>query len=75
MNINYQVVPKIISSKDLDYLSDMFNWNYGVYKNTINAIDSVNDEEIKDVLNKASDLFYSNMNTIINLLNEEVNNG
>ena len=75
MNINYQAVPKIISSKDLDYLSDMFNWNYGVYKNTINAIDSVNDEEIKDVLNRASDLFYSNMNTIINLLNEEVNNG
>ena len=75
MNINYQAVPKIISSKDLDYLSDMFNWNYGVYKNTINAIDSVNDEKIKDVLNSASDLFYSNMNTIINLLNEEVNNG
>ena len=75
MDKSYHAVPKIISSKDLDYLSDMFNWNYGVYKNTINAIDNVNDEEIKDVLNRASDLFYSNMNTIINLLNEEVNNG
>ena len=74
MNSNYQAVPKIISSKDLDYLSDMFNWNYGVYKNTINAIDNVVDEEIKDVLNRASDLFYSNMNKIINLLNEEVTN-
>ena len=73
--MNYVKVPNIITGKDLDYLSDMFNWNYGVYKNTINAIDSVNDEEIKEVLNKASDLFYSNMNMIINLLNEEVNNG
>ena len=73
--MNYNKVPNIITGKDLDYLSDMFNWNYGVYKNTINAIDCVNDEEIKDVLNRASDLFYSNMNIIINLLNEEVNNG
>ena len=25
---NYNVVPNIISGKDLDYLSDMFNWTY-----------------------------------------------
>lgn len=75
MNNNYEVVPKIITGKDLDYLSDMFNWNYGVYKNTVNAIDSVNDEEIKQILTKASNLFYSNMNVIINILNDEVNNG
>ena len=37
-------------------------------------LSELNDEEIKDVLNRASDLFYSNMNTIINLLNEGVNN-
>ena len=73
--MDYVKVPNIITGKDLDYLCDMFNWNYGVYKNTINAIDSVNDEEIKDALNRASDLFYSNMNIIINLLNEGVNNG
>lgn len=29
---NYNVVPNIISGKDLDYLSDMFNWNYTGYK-------------------------------------------
>ena len=27
-NITYNEVPKIITGKDLDYLSDMFNWNY-----------------------------------------------
>ena len=73
--MNYVKVPKIITGKDLDYLSDMFNWNYGMYKNMINASDCVNDEEIKNILNKASDLFYSSMNIVINLLDEEVNNG
>ena len=72
--MNYVKVPKIITGKDLDYLSDMFNWNYGVYKNMINACDCVNDEEIKNILNEASDLFYSSMNIVINLLDEEVNN-
>ena len=73
--MNYNSVPKIITGKDLDYLNDMFNWNYGAYKNTVNAIDSVNDEEIKNMLNKAVDLFYNNMNNVLNILNDEVNNG
>jgi len=50
--MNYEVVPNIITGKDLDYLSDMFNWNYGSYKNTCNSIEKVNDKEIKDVLIK-----------------------
>lgn len=75
MNKNYENVPNIITGKDLDYLSDMFNWNYGVYKSTFNAIEQVNDEEIKNILNRASEVFYGNMNVIINILNNEVNNG
>lgn len=75
MNTNYEKVPNIISGKDLDYLSDMFNWNYGGYKSSINAVDKVTDEEIKNVLTKASDLFYGNMNVVLNILNDGVNNG
>lgn len=52
MNIEYSEVPNIISSKDLDYLTDMFNWNYRAYKNSYNAISKVNDKEIKDMLEK-----------------------
>ena len=73
--MNYENVPKIITGKDLDYLSDMFNWHYGAYKNTVNEIDCVNDEEIKDILTRASDMFYNNMNSVLNILNDEVNNG
>ena len=40
-------VPNIISGKDLDYLSDMFNWNYGALKNTNSSINNVQNEEIE----------------------------
>ena len=73
--MNYESVPNIITGKDLDYLSDMFNWNYGSYKNTFNAIDKVSDEEIRSVLTKATNMFYENMNVVLNILNDEVNNG
>ena len=63
-------VPNMISCKDLDYLSDMFNWNYGAYKSTCNAINSVNDVEIKDMLSKASNVFQGNISKILNILNE-----
>ena len=67
-------VPNMISCKDLDYLSDMFNWNYGAYKSTCNAINSVNDVEIKDMLSKASNVFQGNISKILNILNEGGNN-
>lgn len=65
---NYMEVPSIISGKDLDYLSDMFDWNYGAYKNTYNSINSVNDEQIKNILNRGAELFDSNMKQIIGIL-------
>ena len=68
MNETYDVVPDIISSKDLDYLSDMFNWNYGAYKCSYNAISSVKDESLKEVLTKASNIFEENLNKILNIL-------
>lgn len=69
MNIEYNEVPNIISGKDLDYLSDMFSWNYGAYKSSYGASDSVEDEEIKDILVRASNMFYNDMNRVLNILN------
>lgn len=74
MNESYNKVPNVITGKDLDYLSDMFNWNYGVYKNTVNAIEKVTDDEIRDILTRSSEIFYENMNTVLNILNSGVNN-
>ncbi len=70
MNQNYQEVPKIISCKDLDYLSDMFSWNSGAYKKAVNFSSNVQDMEVKDMLDKASNTFYNTLTTILNILND-----
>ena len=67
---NYNVVPNIISSKDLDYLSDMFAWNYGAIKMTHASINSVSCEEIKSVMQKAYNVFQNNLNEVLNILKE-----
>ena len=69
MNLNYEVVPNIISSKDLDYLSDMFNWNYGAIKSSFNSIDKINDLKLKNIVEKATNIFQKNMTNILNIIN------
>lgn len=66
--MKYQEVPDIITGKDLDYLSDMFSWNYGAYKSIYNSISKVNDEEIKKILEEGSELFDENMNIVLDIL-------
>ena len=68
MQETYNAVPNIISSKDLDYLSDMFNWNYGAYKSSLNASNSVTNEELSNLLLKASNIFHSNMSKVLNII-------
>lgn len=66
--MKYQEVPDIITGKDLDYLSDMFSWNYEAYKSIYNSISKVNDEEIKKILEEGSELFDENMNIVLDIL-------
>lgn len=66
--MKYQEVPYIITGKDLDYLTDMFSWNYGAYKSIYNSISKVNDEEIKKILEEGSELFDENMNIVLDIL-------
>ena len=65
---NYNVVPNIITGKDLDYLSDMFNWNYSGYKEMFNSLENIKDEEVKNMISKVSDTLYDNMTNILNIL-------
>ena len=73
MQNNYEVVPNILTGKDLDYLVDMFNWNYGALKKTNYFLNLVNDEEIRQRLNEAISLFNENLNKILNILKEDLN--
>ena len=67
-------VPNIISGKDLDYLSDMFEWNYTAMKKTNDMVNKTQDEDIKKILEKGCNLFDQNMKEVINILNNGGNN-
>ena len=66
--MNYEKVPNIITGKDLDYLSDMFNWNYGAFKSNLNASNEVTDEEIKQIIEKSANIFKDSMMNILSIL-------
>ena len=68
---NYQEVPNIIIGKDLDYLSDMFEWNTLALKQFNESILKVNDERIKKLLKKACGMFDTNLKIIISILGGE----
>lgn len=66
--MNYEQVPNIITGKDLDYLSDMFDWNYKAFKKSNDCINKIQDQEIKEMLQKANNIFRDNLNTILSIL-------
>lgn len=69
MEQQYMEVPSnIITGKDLDYLSDMFEWNYGALKKTNDAISNITDSEIEELLQKGFTLFDDNLNAILDIL-------
>lgn len=70
MQENYKEVPNIITGKDLDYLSDMFNWNLSAYKKLSACLEQVEESDIKDIISRASEMFHNNTETILNILNQ-----
>ena len=71
MNEQYMEVPtNILTGKDMDYLSDMFEWNYEALKKTNEGVNNVNDEEILSLLERGKNLFDSNLNTVLENLND-----
>jgi len=74
MELNFNEVPNdILTGKDLDYLSDMFEWNYIALKKTDTAISIVADEEIVSILEKDFNLFKNNLNSVLNILESRGN--
>lgn len=73
--LNYEEVPNnILTGKDLDYLTDMFQWNYIGLKKTNTAVEIVGDEEISSLLTKGINLFDSNLNDVLTILESRGNN-
>ena len=66
--MNFEKVPNIITGKDLDYLSDMFNWNYGTLKSNLNALNEVSDNEIKEIIERCTNVFKDTIMNILSIL-------
>lgn len=63
--------PDILTGKDLDYLKDMFGWNYTLYKLGVNSIGNIQNNEIVKLYKECNNFFYDNMNIIIDILAKE----
>ncbi len=69
MSDKYMEVPNdILTGKDLDYLCDMFQWNYGASKSSNDSVSSINDKEIIDIMQRAGELFDDNLNVVLDIL-------
>ena len=66
--MSYEKVPNIISCKDLDYLSDIYNWNFIASKYANESSCCVKDEEIKNILYKAASIHSEHCKYVINIL-------
>ena len=66
--MNYNEVPNIITGKDLDYLSDMFNWNYNAFKCTHEAINKVEDDELRGIMVESNNVFKDSINQILDIM-------
>lgn len=64
-------VPQIISTKDLAYLSDMFEWNYTAFKQINHFINEVKDEEVKELLERFRNMHEDHLSFIISILKKE----
>ena len=61
-------VPAIISTKDLSYLSNMFEWNFVAAKKALHYSNQVTNEDIKKELDKVYKIHQNNLNKILELL-------
>jgi hypothetical protein len=69
----YKEVPNILTGKDLDYLTDLFNWNFTAYKVTVNSYEHTKDNELRKIMEKASKIFCESMNDVISILEGGMN--
>lgn len=66
-----ELIPKMISTKDLLYLSDLFEINYLAFKKVSSYIKMIQDKEIKDTLERMKNLHEDHLHYIISILKQE----
>lgn len=61
-------IPNMISSKDLSYITDMFNWNIIAAKKIQFYLESCEDEDLCKELTKLNKIHLKNCETLTKLL-------
>ena len=67
--------PKMISTKDLSYISDMFNWNNTMIHKLNHYIEEETDEALLSLLDGTLDIIESNVQKLTKLLESGDSNG
>lgn len=60
--------PVMLSTKDLSYISDMFEWNFVACKTSNHLSTLVGDKEIKDLLERVSKMHSSICKNLVKML-------
>ena len=74
MSKEYKKAPNILTGKDLDYLKDIFGWNYNSYKVLEDSLQFIENKQVSNLVTNCSNFFYDNMNTVLNILENGDNN-
>ena len=61
-------VPDIITEKDLNYLSEIFNWNYNALKVCFLFKNATENNDLKDIFNDIKDFHKEICERIIDIL-------
>lgn len=61
-------VPKMLSTKDVSYISDMFNWNYIAFKKINDYITFIHDEETLEYFKELIAMHVDNCEHLVKLL-------
>lgn len=68
-------VPVMISTKDLDYIKDMLNWNFIAAKKTKHFLGHIEDKEVAKLISQVSGMHKQHYNTLLSILKQGGQNG
>jgi len=64
------IVPDMISTKDLDYISDMYEWNFVLGKKLNHYSNEVKDPEIKEIFNAFKSVHKENCEILLSIISK-----
>ncbi|MDD2469705.1 MAG: spore coat protein [Bacilli bacterium] len=63
-------VPEMISTKDLDYIKDMLNWNFIAAKKANHYLEYIEDQEVAAIISQINEMHIQHYNILLDILNQ-----